>query len=225
VTEPLIRIGAGAAWWGDRIEPAALNAEHGDLDHLCFETMAEATVSAAPVHIRRDPEFPRYDTYLDDRFRAVLPGRMRRGTRIIIKQGWIAPRAAQARVIELLREGGWHGVRVAAIDGRLVADRIGSFGARLLEDGQPEAQLTAERFLAFHRGAIRGEVQRHAVPRLLALNLVCHEAPGGGVSRSLSLDNCGKALSAAVLGFVLEVPEHLRVELRGWPHPGGKGFG
>ena len=41
----ILRIGAGAAWWGDRIEPAALNAEHGRLDYLCFETMAEATVS------------------------------------------------------------------------------------------------------------------------------------------------------------------------------------
>ena len=31
-----IRIGAGAAWWGDRVEPAALNAERGELDYLCF---------------------------------------------------------------------------------------------------------------------------------------------------------------------------------------------
>src|SRR5207237_564635 len=38
-----IRIGAGSAWWGDRIEPAALNAEKGDLDYVCVETMAEAT--------------------------------------------------------------------------------------------------------------------------------------------------------------------------------------
>ncbi len=28
-----IRIGAGSAWWGDRIEPAVLNAERGDLDY------------------------------------------------------------------------------------------------------------------------------------------------------------------------------------------------
>jgi len=141
VAESAIRIGSGAAWWGDRIEPAALNAEHGDLDYLCFETMAEATVSAAQVRIRRDPAFPGYDTYLDDRFRAVLPGCMRRGTRIISNQGWIAPRAAQARVVELLREGGWRGVRVAAVDGSLITDRIGSFGARLLENGQPVETL------------------------------------------------------------------------------------
>ena len=41
-----LRIGAGSAWWGDRIEPARRNAEQAGLDYLCFETMAEA---ARPV--------------------------------------------------------------------------------------------------------------------------------------------------------------------------------
>ena len=36
-----VGIGSGAAWWGDRVEPAVLNAAKGDLDYLCFETMAE----------------------------------------------------------------------------------------------------------------------------------------------------------------------------------------
>src|SRR6218665_3924190 len=81
------RTGSGAAWWGDRVEPAALNAEHGALDYLCFETMAEATVSAAQVRLRRDSSFAGYDTYLDERMRAVLPACMRHGTRIISNQG------------------------------------------------------------------------------------------------------------------------------------------
>ena len=50
---------------------------------------------------------------------------------------------------------------------------------------------------------------------LNALNFVCHGALGGGVSRSLCLDNYGKALSAAILGFEIEVPEALRDQLRG----------
>jgi hypothetical protein len=83
IMKDVIRIGSGAAWWGDRIEPAILNAEKGDLDYLRFETMAEATVSAAQVRARRYPGFPGYDTYLDDRIKGVLPGCLRRGTRII----------------------------------------------------------------------------------------------------------------------------------------------
>jgi hypothetical protein len=82
-----LRIGAGSAWWGDRLEPAQLNAEKGDLDYLCFETMAEATISAAQVRKRRDPSFAGYDTYLDDRRQRVLPGCLKRGTKIISNLG------------------------------------------------------------------------------------------------------------------------------------------
>ncbi len=78
-----------------------------------------------------------------------------------------------------------------------------------------KAQLTAERFKAFYRGVIKGEVLRYEVDNLEAMNFVCHGALGGGVSRSLCLDNYGKALSAAVLGFELEVPEALRAKLHG----------
>lgn len=70
-------------------------------------------------------------------------------------------------------------------------------------------QLTAQRFKAFYRTAITGEVLRYEVDNLHALNFVAHGALGGGVSRSLCLDNYGKALSAAILGFELEVPPAL----------------
>ena len=78
-----------------------------------------------------------------------------------------------------------------------------------------KAQLTAERFKAFYRGAIKGQVLRYEVDNIEAMNFVCHGALGGGVSRSLCLDNYGKALSAAVLGFDIEVPDHLMDNLHG----------
>ena len=78
-----------------------------------------------------------------------------------------------------------------------------------------KAQLTAERFKAFYQGVIQGEVLRYPVDGLHAMNFVAHGALGGGVSRSLCLDNYGKALSAAVLGFELDVPEALASRLHG----------
>ena len=78
-----------------------------------------------------------------------------------------------------------------------------------------KAQLTADRFKAHYAGAIQGDVLRYEVDNLDALNFVCHGALGGGVSRSLCLDNYGKALSAAVLGFEIEVPQALRGKLHG----------
>ncbi len=136
-----IRIGSGAAWWGDRVEPAALNAERGQLDYLCFETMAEATVSAAQVRARRDPGFPGYDTYLDDRMRAVLPACIRQGTRIVSNQGWINPDGAAQRIVHWLRELGFKGVKVAAVNGSLITDRVLQLTDRILENGAATSTL------------------------------------------------------------------------------------
>ena len=138
-----LRIGAGAAWWGDRVEPAALNAERGELDYLCFETMAEATVSAAQVRARRDPSFPGYDTYLDDRMRAVLPACMRQGTRIVTNQGWINPDGAAQRIVHWLRELGFAGIRVAAVNGSLITDRVLELTGQILENGEPTRTLAS----------------------------------------------------------------------------------
>ncbi|MDB5855295.1 MAG: hypothetical protein JWR22_3336 [Herminiimonas sp.] len=139
-----LRIGTGSAWWGDRVEPAGLNAERGELDYLCFETMAEATVSAAQVRARRDPDFPGYDTHLDARMRAVLPACMRKGTRIISNQGWINPRGAAERVVQLLQEAGIRGVKVAAVEGSLITERVLALTDTILENGQSTATLALD---------------------------------------------------------------------------------
>jgi hypothetical protein len=84
-----------------------------------------------------------------------------------------------------------------------------SFYPLLLEE------LTAQRVKAFYREAIAGPVTRYEAPNLHALNFVAEGALGGGVSRSLSLDNYGKALSAALLAYPIEVPSHLQAQIRG----------
>jgi hypothetical protein len=76
-------------------------------------------------------------------------------------------------------------------------------------------QLSAERFRAFYNGVITGEVRRYEVPGLGALQFIAEGALGGGVSRSLCLDNYGKALCSAILGYPLDVSERLRNQLRG----------
>ena len=50
----------------------------------------------------------------------------------------------------------------------------------------------------------RGPVERYELPKLQALNFVIHGALGGGVTRSLSQDPHGKALSALML--TIELP-------------------
>ena len=136
-----VRIGAGSAWWGDRLEPAQWNAERGDLDYLCFETMAEATVSAAQVRRRRDPTFEGFDTYLDDRMQRVLPACLKRGTKIVSNQGWVNPTGAAERVVHHLRQLGARGVKVAAVEGSLITERVLGLTDTILENGEPTASL------------------------------------------------------------------------------------
>jgi hypothetical protein len=59
-------------------------------------------------------------------------------------------------------------------------------------------------------------VSRYEIDGLGALNFVAEGALGGGVSRSLCLDNYGKALSSAILGFVIDVPDELQGRLQGF---------
>ena len=65
--------------------------------------------------------------------------------------------------------------------------------------------VTAERVRAHFAGIVRGRVTRYELPRLGALNFVLEGALGGGVTRSLSLDAHGKALSSALL--TLTIPD------------------
>lgn len=136
-----LRIGSGSGWWGDRVEPAERSARLGKLDYLCFETMAEATVSAAQVRKRRDPAFAGYDTYLDERMRAVLPHCIANGTRIVSNQGWIHPLGAARRVAELCEELGLPGVRIAAITTTDLTGSICDLDLTLLESGAPVSSL------------------------------------------------------------------------------------
>ncbi|GAB3677111.1 acyclic terpene utilization AtuA family protein [Salinisphaera aquimarina] len=140
----MLRIGTGSGWWGDRISPAALIAEKGDLDYLCFETMAEATVSTAQVRARRDADFGGYDTYLEDRFNAVLPHCIRRGTKIISNQGWVNPLAAARAIRKLLDAHGAGHWKVAAVTGSIIADRIAELAGPVMETGGTFASIDGE---------------------------------------------------------------------------------
>ena len=78
-----------------------------------------------------------------------------------------------------------------------------------------KSQLSAARFKAHYGPVITGAVARYEVDNLAALQFICDGALGGGVSRSLSLDNYGKALCSAILAYELDIPDRLQNQLRG----------
>jgi len=66
-------------------------------------------------------------------------------------------------------------------------------------------EVTAERVQAHFAPWLPGQVECWALPNILALKLVLHEALQGGGARNLRMDNLGKAMAAALLRMEIEL--------------------
>ena len=82
-----LKIGSGAGYSGDRIEPAVELAEKGGLDYLVFECLAGAG----------------YDPLLAARMRAVLPICAKNSVKIVTNMGAANPTAAAEATREIAR--------------------------------------------------------------------------------------------------------------------------
>ena len=60
-------------------------------------------------------------------------------------------------------------------------------------------RVTVEALRDHLRGIVHGEIKRYELEQLLALQFVCSNTLGGGVTTSLALDAHGKSLSYALL--------------------------
>src|SRR6185436_19670847 len=116
-----IRIGCGAGYSGDRIDPAVELAESGRLDYLVFECLAERTIALAQQSKARDPEGG-YDPLLAERFRAVLPACRRQHVRIVTNMGAANPAAASRAACEVAAQLQLHGLKIASVTGDDVLD-------------------------------------------------------------------------------------------------------
>jgi hypothetical protein len=118
-----VRIGAGAGFADDRIDPAVDLAERGDLDFLVFECLAERTIALRQLERRGDPAAG-FDPGLAERLHAVLATCLAGGVRIVTNAGAANPRGAGALVAAIARARGLH-PRIAVVVGDDVLDRMG----------------------------------------------------------------------------------------------------
>jgi acyclic terpene utilization AtuA family protein len=131
-----LRIGAGAGYSGDRIEPAVDLAERGGLDYLVFECLAERTIALAQQARRSDPDAG-YDPLLADRFNAVLPPCVANGVKIITNMGAANPAGAARAVARIARDLGLAGLKIAAVSGDDVMEAVRARDLPLVEtDGR-----------------------------------------------------------------------------------------
>src|SRR6202012_2490682 len=113
-----IRIGSGAGYSGDRIEPAVELAEKGDIQYLVFECLGERTVALAQQARLKDAEAG-YDPLLEARMRAVVPVT---GKEVGTNRGAANPLAAARKTAAIAKSMGLSGLKVAAVIGDDVLD-------------------------------------------------------------------------------------------------------
>jgi hypothetical protein len=122
------RIGTGAGFAADRLDPAVDLARRGKLDVMVLECLGERTVAFAHRDRLADPRRG-YNHLLDRRMRALLPTCHAAGTTIITNMGAANPRAAAERTYEIARDLWISGLKIACIEGDDVSG--------LVDDDQP----------------------------------------------------------------------------------------
>jgi hypothetical protein len=134
-----LRIGSGAGYSGDRIEPAVELAQRGALDYLVFECLAERTIALAQQARMKDPSAG-YDPMLAARMRAVLPICARNKVKILTNMGAANPAAAARVTREIARESGLNGLKVAAVVGDDVLEWLRERDVKL-DNGKTVAEM------------------------------------------------------------------------------------
>ncbi|HZP79403.1 MAG TPA: acyclic terpene utilization AtuA family protein [Pseudolabrys sp.] len=119
----VLRIGTGAGFSADRLDPAVDLARDGALDVLVLECLGERTVAFAHRDRMADPRRG-YNAHLERRMRALLPACHAAGTTIITNMGAANPRAAAERTRDVAQALGLTGLKIACIEGDDVSDAV-----------------------------------------------------------------------------------------------------
>lgn len=130
-----LRIGVGAGFAGDRMEPAVELVNHAQLDAIIFELLAERTIALAQRR-KYTGAGPGYDERLPARIRALLPQAMAQGTTIITNGGAADPYAAAVAIQALAHELGLAKCRVAAVTGDDILSQLDPARYTVLETGE-----------------------------------------------------------------------------------------
>lgn len=140
-----LRIGCGASYAGDRVEPGIDLAVRGNLQYLVYETLAERTIAAAQLEWLKDHEAG-YNELLEERFRRTLPHCRNNRTRIVTNMGAANPTGAAKRTLEIIRDLKLGPIRVATVLGDNVFDYClrNSEEIRMMETGRPFSSIEGE---------------------------------------------------------------------------------
>src|SRR6266851_10021742 len=111
------RIGNGCGFWGDNLDAPILLAQHGRLDYLTLDYLAELTMSILALQKQRDPQAGFATDFLDVLERLTPIFRDQPSLKIVTNAGGMNPIGCAAKAQEILKTAG--------LDNRLVATVTG----------------------------------------------------------------------------------------------------
>lgn len=68
-------------------------------------------------------------------------------------------------------------------------------------------QITPKKVKNHYKEIVKGEVYVYEMPNINALQIVMHNALGGGATKTLRWDETGKSICLGILSMGIEVPE------------------
>lgn len=131
-----VRIGSGAGYAGDRIEPAIELMKKGNLDYIIFECLAERTIAIGQQQKLKDSS-KGYNEFLEYRMKQVLPLCIEKKIKVITNMGSANPISAAKVVKQIAENLGIKGLKIAAVLGDDIFSNIDKYmNYEILETGK-----------------------------------------------------------------------------------------
>src|SRR5262245_29137287 len=139
-----VRIGNGCGFWGDNLDAPVILAQHGRLNYLTLEYLAELTMSILALQKQRDGQAGFATDFLDVLERLTPLLRQQPRLKIITNAGGMNPRACACRARAVLDKANLHHLKTATVAGDDLLPRLDE----LMAAGQPLANLDTGESLA-----------------------------------------------------------------------------
>ena len=134
-----IKIGGGAGFLDDRLEPALDILENSNVDFLMLEHLAERTLALLQEAKRSGK--PGHVANLRHRMETLLPTAVEKKVRIVTNLGGADPIGAAKLVCDVAKEHGLSNLKVAAITGDDVTEMVRELDPVLAETGRKLSDL------------------------------------------------------------------------------------
>lgn len=133
-----VRIGGGAAMWGDTQTAPAQLVRHGQLDYLMLEYLAEVTMSILTAQYMKDPARG-WARDLASVLTPLLPEIKQQGIKVVTNGGGVNPAGARDALRAAAEEAGL-ALRIAVVTGDDLMPRAEEMADTLLRPADPDQQ-------------------------------------------------------------------------------------